>query len=194
MIRGSALMRFVGISLITLVLIALASGATAQESVTVQLDTIGDSGVTGTITLTAAGEGTDVTLDVEGLAASAEAQATKQAGTCDMPSASFATLPTLTADAAGRATATGEVLFRGTEDVALVTMTDGEHIIAIQMGEEVVACGVIPTLSSAPTAPVLPETGAARFPLAAAGVGVLGLGALSAGLYLWRRRRRGRAR
>jgi hypothetical protein len=184
----------VGISLIVLILIALASGATAQETVTVQLDPVGDSRVTGTVTLTAAGEGTDVALNVEGLSASAEAQATMQAGTCDLPSASFATLPALTADATGAATATGSVLFRGTEDVVLATMADGEHIIAIQAGGEVVACGVIPTLSSAPTAPVLPETGATRFPLAAAAVGVLGLGALSAGLYVWRGRGRGRAR
>jgi hypothetical protein len=186
-------MRFVGISLIVLILIALASGATAQETLTVQLDPVGDSGITGTVTLTAAGEGTDVTLDVEGLAAGAEVQATMQAGTCDMPSASFATLPTLTADATGTATATGSVLFRGTEDVALTTMADGEHVIAIQAGGEVVACGVIPAFSSAPTAPTLPETGGAGLSLAAAGAGVLGLGALSVGLFLWRGRRRGKA-
>lgn len=193
MVRQSALMRFVAISLIALVLIALASAATAQESVTVQLDPVGDSGVTGTVTLTAAGDGTDVTLDVEGLAAGGEARATMQAGTCDMPSASFATLPVLTADATGTATATGSVLFRGTEAVALATMADGEHIIAIQAGGEVVACGVIPALSSSPTAPTLPETGGVAVSLPAVVAGILGLVATSAGALLWRGKRRGGA-
>jgi hypothetical protein len=36
-----------------------------------------------------------------------------------MPSASFAALPNLKADATGRATMTGFVLFHGTENVAL---------------------------------------------------------------------------
>ena len=50
------------------------------------------------------------------------------AGTCAMPSASFAPLPYLKADATGRTTATGLVLFHATENVALATMADGEHI------------------------------------------------------------------
>jgi hypothetical protein len=80
------------------------------------------------------------------------------------------------------------VLFRGTENVALATMADGEHIIAIQAGEQVVACGVIPVVSSGPTAPTLPETGGAGFLLAAVYAGVLGLSVLSAGALLWRGR------
>jgi len=59
------------------------------------------------------------------------------------PSASFAALPDLKADATGRARATGSVLYHGTENVALATMADGEHIIAIQAGQ-FVACGMIP--------------------------------------------------
>ena len=59
---------------------------------------------------------------------------TMRANTCAMPSASFAALPDLKADATGRATATGSVLFHGTENVALATMADGEHIIAIRAG------------------------------------------------------------
>jgi hypothetical protein len=110
-----------------------------------------------------------------------------QAGTCEMPSASFATLPDLQADATGRATATGSVLFRGTEAVALVTMADGEHILAIQT-EQVVACGVIPKLASASAPPAsLPVTGGAAPWLVAASAGILGLCALSAGLFLRRR-------
>jgi LPXTG-motif cell wall-anchored protein len=112
-----------------------------------------------------------------------------QAGTCAMPSASFAALPDLTADAGGRATATGSVLFRGTEAVALATMADGEHILAIQT-EQVVACGVIPAPVSATLAPgTLPATGGVASWFMAGGAGVLGLCALSAGLFLSRRSR-----
>lgn len=185
--------RHLGSALVLLALLLLPAMALAQEAVTVQLDPVGESGVSGTATLTAAGEGTDVTLDVDGLAAGAEAQATMHAGTCAMPGASFATLPDLTADETGAATATGSVLFRGTESVALATMADGEHVIAIHVGEQVVACGVIPELTAEPTAPVLPATGGAPFSLAAIIAGVLGLVALSAGRLL-RRLNRSRSR
>jgi hypothetical protein len=165
----------------------------AQEAVTVRLDPMGESGVSGTATLIAAGDGTNVTLDIKGLASGADARATMHAGTCAMPSASFAVLPDLKADATGRATATGSVLFHGTENVALATMADGEHIIAIQAGGQVVACGVIPKLTPASAPPTLPVTGGAAFWSMAATAGVLGFCALSAGLFLrqrnqpWRR-------
>jgi hypothetical protein len=175
-----------GISLVVLGLLLVPGMLMAQEAVTVQLDPVGESGVSGTATLTAAGDGTDVALDIQGLAPGADARATMQANTCDMPSASFAALPDLKADAAGRATATGSVLFRGTENVALETMADGEHIIAIQTGQ-VVACGVIPKPASASAPPALPETGGAPFSLLAATAGVLGFCALSAGLFLRQR-------
>ncbi len=162
----------------------------AQAAVTVQLDPMGGSGVGGTAILTAAGEGTNVTLDVKGLAPGTEARATMNANTCAQPSASFAALPALKVDATGRATATGSVLFRGTEAVALETLADGEHVINIQAGQ-VVACGVIPKLASAAAPATLPATGDATFsifPLTAAITGVLGVCALSAGLFLRRRR------
>jgi hypothetical protein len=101
-----------------------------------------------------------------------------------MPSASFATLPDLTAAATGRATATGSVLFRGTDDVALETMADGAHILTIQVGD-MAACGVIPALASIP--PALPATGGAAIWLLPVIVSGLGLCALSAGLFLRRR-------
>jgi hypothetical protein len=71
------------------------------------------------------------------------------ANTCTQPSASFAALPKLTADAGGKATATGSILYRDTEAVALATMADGAHIIAIQTGQ-MVACGVIPRRKQQP--------------------------------------------
>jgi len=155
----------------------------AQEGITAQLDSVGDSGVSGTAVLIAAGDGTNVELDIKGLAPGVDARSTMHAGTCAMPSASFAALPDLKADATGRATATGSVLFRGTENVTLATMADGEHIIAIQAGGQVVACGVIPTL--APSG--LPVTGGVAPSLIVALAGVLGLCALSAGLFLRQR-------
>jgi LPXTG-motif cell wall-anchored protein len=179
-------LQLLGIALLVLALLPLAGMAMAQETVTVQLDPVGGSGVSGTATLTAAGEGTDIALDIQGLAPGAAARGTMQAGTCELPSASFASLPDLQADATGRATATGSVLFRGTEAVALATMADGEHILAIQT-EQVVACGVIPRLASAAPPASLPATGSAAPWLLAAAASVLGLGILSAGLFLQRR-------
>jgi hypothetical protein len=159
----------------------------AQEGVTVPLDPVGGSGVSGTATLTAAGEGTQVELVVEGLAPGTAARATMQANTCAEPSASFAALPDLTADASGTATATGSVFFRGTEDVALATMADGAHIIAIQT-DQMVACGVIPTLAPASAPAALPGTGGAPPWFKPITAGILGLGILSAGLFLRRSR------
>jgi hypothetical protein len=175
-----------GISLVVLALLLVPGVLMAQEAVTVQLDPVGESGVSGTATLSAAGDGTDVALDIQSLAPGADARATMHANTCDMPSASFAALPDLKADATGRATATGSVLFRGTEPVALETMADGEHIIAIQTGQ-VVACGVIPTPTTASAPPALPGTGGAPFSLLAATAGALGFCALAAGLFLRKR-------
>jgi hypothetical protein len=181
--------RLPGIWFVVLVLLLLPGLGMAQgaETVVVQLDPVGGSGVSGTATLSAAGEGTNVVLDIGGMAPGTAARGTMQAGTCDMPSASFAALPDLEANATGRATATGSVLFRGTDDVALETMADGEHIIAIQT-DQVVACGVIPKLASASSPPSsLPVTGRAVSLVAAVSVGLLGLCALSGGLFLRRR-------
>jgi hypothetical protein len=187
-VRQLLWLRLPGISLVVLALLLLPGMVMAQEEVMVRLEPVGGSGVSGTATLTAAGDGTLVALDVEGLAPGTAARGTMQAGTCAMPSASFAALPELKADAAGRATASGLVLFHGTENVALATMADGEHIIAIHTGQ-VVACGVIPKLASASAPPSLPVTGSAAFSLIAATAGVLGFCALSAGLFLRRRSR-----
>jgi hypothetical protein len=181
-------LRLPEISLVVLALLLLPGMIMAQEEVVVRLEPVDGSGVSGTATLTAAGDGTHVRLDITGLAPGAAARGTMQAGTCAMPSASFAALPDLKADATDRATATGSVLFHGTENVALATMADGEHIIAIHT-VQVVACGVIPKLASASAPPTLPVVGSAAFSLIAAIAGVLGFCAFSAGLFLRRRSR-----
>jgi hypothetical protein len=131
--------------------------------------------------LSMVGEGTNVVLDIEGLTPDAATQGTMHAGTCATPGASFALLPELKADAAGKSTATGSILFRGTEHVALATMTDGEHIIVIRT-EEVAACGVIPQSVTPPAS--LPVTGDTTYPLISIGMGVLGFCLLCTGLFL----------
>jgi hypothetical protein len=186
-LRQLAWLRLLGISLIVLAVLLLPGVVMAREAITVRLDPVGESEVSGTATLIAAGDGTKVTLDIKGLAPGADARATMHANTCAMPSASFAALPDLEADATGRATATGSVLFHGRENVALATMADGEHIIAIQAGGQVMACGVIPKLTSASVPPTLPVTGGAAFSLMAATADALGFCALSAGLFLRQR-------
>jgi hypothetical protein len=161
----------------------------AQESVTVQLQPVADSGVRGTATLTAADEGTNITLDLQGLAPGVTAQAALQAGTCEQPSASFVALPELQADASGRATATGAALFRGAEPVDLVTFADGAHVVTVQT-EQLVACGVIPALTAAPAAPeLLPTTGAAAPSFMAEYGWIVALGVLAVGFLLWSRNR-----
>jgi hypothetical protein len=185
-LRQLTWLRLPGISPVVPALLLLSGMVLAQEAVTVRLDPVGKSGVNGTATLTAVGDGTYVALDIKGLAPGADARTTMHANTCAMPSASFAALPDLQADATGRATATGSVLFHGTENVALATMADGEHIIVIQTGQ-VVACGVIPKLTSASVPPTLPVSSGTAFSLIAAAAGVLGFCALSAGLLLRQR-------
>lgn len=177
-------LRLFGIVFVILVLLFVPGMVMAQEGIIVQLAPVDESGVSGTATLTAAGNGTNVVLDIEGLAPGANAQATMHANTCAMPSASFTALPTLNADATDRATATGSVLFRGMEDIALATIADGEHIIIIQT-EQIVACGVIPKLASGSAPPMLPVTGGIAFSCMAVIVVILGLCALFAGLLLW---------
>ena len=175
--------RLLRTALVILALLLLPGLATAQDVVTVQLDPVGESGVSGTATLTAAGDGTDVDLDIKGLAPGVDARGSMHAGTCAMPSASFAALPDLKADETGRTTATGSVLFHGTENVALATMADGEHIITIQAGGQVVACGTIPKLAPGG----LPVTGGEGTSLGAVVAVGLGLCATSAGLFLRQR-------
>jgi LPXTG-motif cell wall-anchored protein len=189
-LRQLTWLRPLGISVVVLAFLLLSGMMMAQGAVIVQLEPMAESGVSGAATLSAAGDGTNVAIDVKGLAPGADARSTLQANTCAMPSASFAALPDLKADATGRATATGAVLFRGA-NVALATMADGEHIIAIHAGGQIVACGVIPRPTSDSAHPALPATGGAASWFVVAAAGALGLCALSAGLFL---RRHGRPR
>ncbi len=173
--------------LLLMALLLLPATALAQETIPeqvgVNLDAVGGSGVSGTALLIAAGQGTNVTLEIQGLPAGADARAVMNAGTCAQPSASFATLPNLKADSNGKATASGPILFHGTEPVALATIADGQHIISIQT-DKVVACGVIPHLAAVTGPAQLPTTGGAGFQLLAIAIAALGLGSVFSGLIL----------
>ncbi len=126
--------------------------------------TVGST-VSGNALLMAEGAGTRVRLDVAGLAPGTGATATLHAGTCAMPGASAALLPALTANESGTATATGLILFRGTESVALTDIADGDHLVAIAGPSGIVACGQIPPLKAAGPG-TLPSTGEAPVPAA----------------------------
>ena len=122
-----------------------AAQPTPGQTVTVRLGAAG-SGVTGTATLVAEGGATRVSLVVDGLTPGAGYVARLHSGSCAAPSASFAALPALQADAKGRATAAGFVRFRETMDVALADLADGDHVIVIARDGETVACASIPAL------------------------------------------------
>ena len=139
------LARFASFALLSalVVLLAVRAFALAQQSVTVPLDAINKSNVTGTVILTANGDATNAVLDLSGLTPNAQGTATNYGNTCERPSASFATVASFTADASGSVHATGIVLFHD-ENVPLASLVDGEHIIGIHSGRQFVACGVIP--------------------------------------------------
>ncbi len=186
-IRQQVRKRLLGALLLVMALLLWPAIVSAEEQVPEQvplnLDAVGGSGVSGTALLTPAGEGPNVTLEIQGLPAGADARAVMNAGTCAQPSASFATLPNLKADSNGKATASGSILFHGTEPVALATVADGQHIISIQT-DQVVACGVIPHLAAVTGPSQLPATGGSGFQLFSIAIGALSLAALSSGLIL----------
>jgi hypothetical protein len=130
-------------------LAALAAVATAGAGtkVTVRLAPVDGWSVRGTVILTGVGAGTRAVLDVKGLPDGARAVSRLHAGTAlDGLSASFAPLPKLRADEAGRARASGRILFQGREPVALADVADAEHVIVVALQGEVVAYGVVPAV------------------------------------------------
>lgn len=186
--RQHTIKRLIGTLLLLLTLLLLPATALAIETVPLNLDAVGGSGVSGGAVVTPAGEGTNVTLEIQGLPAGGEARAVMTAGTCAQPGASFATLPNLKADASGKATATGPILFRGTDPVALAAVADGQHVISIQT-DKVVACGVIPHLAAVQSPSQLPTTGGAGFELFAVVIAALGFVILASGAILYQRNR-----
>lgn len=153
-----------------------------QAAAVVRFEPADGSQVRGAAIVSAAGDGTEVALHLTGLTPGTPAQAALHSGTPAAPSASLAALPELAVDAAGAGTATGPVLFRGTESVALAVVADGDHHIAISQGGRVVAYGVIPRLDVQAGTVGMPRTGGLdgrvmllALAMAAAGLTVTGL-------------------
>ncbi|MBI3965860.1 MAG: hypothetical protein HY329_09515 [Chloroflexi bacterium] len=114
-------------------------------TVRIQLQPAGDSSVSGVVTLAALLEGeTRYELELAGLESGAAYGVLLHAGNLDLPSASVNLVTTVTADAAGRANASGLVRFRGTEDIPLTILADGHHVITVVGTGQPVAVGAIP--------------------------------------------------
>jgi len=127
--------------------LAAVSTAGAGTKVTVRLAPVDGSSVRGTIVLTGVSSGTKAVLDVKGLPGGARAVTRLHAGTgLESLGASFAPLPKLRADAAGRARASGRVLFQGREPVALADIADAGHVIVVALRGEILAYGVVPAV------------------------------------------------
>jgi hypothetical protein len=156
-----------------------------QSAAVVLFEPVGGSRVDGAAILSGTGSegGTAFSLHVTGLTPGTPAQATLHAGTCSSPGASFSRLTELTADNLGRASASGQVLFRGEESIALPAIADGEHFLAISQSGKTVSCGLLPGFASAPAMPSgMPRTGTADLTIIVAGLALLGILALGGGL------------
>lgn len=100
--------------------------------------------VVGVAVLSAARDGTRITVDVAGLEHDTEYRGGINAGVCDRPGASFLPIPHFTTDEDGRARISGELLFRGREPIELSTLADGEHVVRVIGHDGNAACSVIP--------------------------------------------------
>ena len=118
-----------------------------QLMTTVRLDPTAGSTVSGVITLVALPEGeTRFELNLAGLLPGNAYSIQLHAGSPAQPSASFTQVTTVNADAFGRANASGLVRFRGTEDIALLDIADGNHFLSVVGFGQTVAVGAIPAL------------------------------------------------
>lgn len=184
---------WVGIGLLMLFAFLAKVGVTsADRTVVASLEGVAGSHMSGTATFQANGDATDVSLELAGLRPNTGYRAHVHAGTCATASAGFADVPPFAADAVGRATARGEVLFRGREHVALATIADGGHILDVHpidnagIGESV-ACASIGEAATAPPPSQGPETGSSMGLPAVGVLGAVGVVALRGALLLRRR-------
>ncbi len=167
-------------------IVAVMSPASAQMpgSPVVEFEGAVGSSVAGSAVLAPLGEGTAVDLGLRGLEAGVEYTATLHGGSCEQPSASLTEIASFTGGADGTATPGGEVLFRGTEPVALAAVADGEHVILVSGPSGVVACAVV-TAPAMPAVPAPAESGNAGLagsggthPASLAVLGALGVAAM----------------
>ncbi len=141
-----------GVLLVLSLILALAGVVSAQQTVTVPINPVAGSGVSGTATLTAVGNTTTVSLSVSGFAPNTSHATHIHTGTCANPGGIVIDLPTLTADASGAASATATV------NASLASLMDGNHIIQTHVTSGAnfgagVACGDIPVTAVAAATP-----------------------------------------
>ncbi len=121
--------------------------ARPQLATSIRLDPTAGSRVNGVAGLVALPQGaTRFEAQLAGLVPGRTYGLQLHAGTPAQPSASFTQVATVTADAFGRATASGLVRYRGTEDIALLDIADGNHVLTVIGFGQTVAVGSIPAL------------------------------------------------
>jgi hypothetical protein len=161
---------------------SLAGSAAADTSVTVAVQPINGSNVSGTAVLTAQGNQTAVSLKIGGYPANSSHPIHFHTGTCANPGPPVIPLPNMDANADGQAAATAVV------NVPLTSLTDGNHFIMTHTGPPPaigtnIGCGDVPTIVAAP---LMPKSGGMP-PWGAAIVVGLGFAAVGAGARLRRR-------
>ena len=119
--------------------------AAVNPYVHVSLRQRGGSGVTGSAVVAAKSDGTRVTLTLYGLAPKSAVRALLNAGTCAKPSASFTLIVSAKATAAGGVSSAAQLALGG-KQVSFFDVADGEHVIRITAGSQVVACGAVPAM------------------------------------------------
>jgi hypothetical protein len=125
--------------------VACADVNSGRDRVSVALQPVGRSRVSGTAILTSNFEGTRIAIGLRGLRPREDVLGVINAGDCEEQGASPLALPRLRSDGMGRARAYGPLRFRGREDVALTDLADADHAVRI-IGRGELACGVVPKL------------------------------------------------
>ena len=126
-------------------LVVAAAACRAGGKVSVPLEPLGDSKVSGTAVLSSQDGGTTAELTVTGIPAGGTARATLQAGTCTAQGASSVQIAEMTSGEDGTARARAQILFRGAETVPFEAIADGQHIVRIAANDgSAVACGTVP--------------------------------------------------
>ncbi|MGE5619461.1 MAG: hypothetical protein ACM3US_09400 [Sphingomonadaceae bacterium] len=179
---------------LSLSVVFAATAIAQQQTVTVAINPVGGSGVSGTATLTGMDGTTQVALNVSGFQPNTSHATHFHVGTCANPGSIVIDLPTLTADANGNASATATV------NASLASLMDGNHLVQTHVTSGAnfgagIACGDVPTVlgAAAPTpaavtpAAAAPAVAGGPAALAVAGIlGALGAFALGGGLFLRR--------
>ena len=124
---------------------AVAFGQTGND-LTVTVSPVGGSGASATVTLTAAGNQTNVALSATGFTPGTSNESEIHFGTCANTGGIAFSFPNFVADAAGNGTVSTTV------NAPLATLQDGNHLIHIHLTSaagNVLACGDIPMAAAA---------------------------------------------